>query len=94
MCDTRYAKKSQIANRKSSIEHRASSIENRKSHIAWHLCLVLILLMYGLLFLFRSYIPEPWTALIAVGLLVVYRILRYWLHPMVKRTRLINSSNS
>jgi Ca2+/Na+ antiporter len=52
---------------------------------AWYFCLALILLMYVLLFLFRSHIPEPWTALIAVALLAVYRMLRYWLHPPVKR---------
>jgi 4-hydroxybenzoate polyprenyltransferase len=73
---------------------RTSPAASRKSPRIWYLCLVLILLMYGLLFLFRSHIPEPWTALIAVGLLVVYRILRYWLHPSAKRTRLIDSSNS
>jgi hypothetical protein len=60
----------------------------------WYFCLALILLMYALLFLFRSYIPEPWTALIAVALLLVYRVLRYWLHPPVQRTKLISSSNS
>ena len=54
---------------------------------AWYYCLALILLMYALLFLFRNYIPEPWTALIAVALLAVYRVLRYWLHPPVKRNR-------
>jgi hypothetical protein len=43
--------------------------------------------MYALLFLFRSHIPEPWTALIAVALLAVYRVLRYWLHPPVKRNK-------
>jgi 1,4-dihydroxy-2-naphthoate octaprenyltransferase len=61
---------------------------------AWHLCLALIPLLYVLLFLFRSHIPEPWTALIAVALLAIYRVLRYWLHPPVKRTRLSSSSNS
>jgi hypothetical protein len=54
---------------------------------AWYFCLTLILLMYVLLFLFRSHIPEPWTALIAVALLAVYRMLRYWLHPPVKQNR-------
>jgi hypothetical protein len=60
---------------------------------AWYFCLALILFMYVLLFLFRSYIPEPWTALIAVALLAVYRILRYWLHPPVKRNRLLSSDS-
>ncbi|MDR2448552.1 MAG: hypothetical protein LBD52_01150 [Prevotellaceae bacterium] len=59
----------------------------------WYLCLALILLMYVFLFLFRSYIPEPWTALIAVALLAVYRILRYWLHPPVKRNKLLSSDS-
>jgi 4-hydroxybenzoate polyprenyltransferase len=75
-------------------KNRESQAGNRKSPAAWYLCLALILLMYGLLFLFRSHIPEPWTALIAIGLLVVYRILRHWLHPRTKRTGLFNSSNS
>jgi RsiW-degrading membrane proteinase PrsW (M82 family) len=57
----------------------------------WYVCLTLILLMYGLLFFFHSHIPEPWTALIAVALLIVYRILRYWLHPPVKRNGLLNA---
>jgi hypothetical protein len=57
---------------------------------AWFFCVALILLLYVLLFLFRSHIPEPWTALLAVALLAVYRALRYWLHPPVKR----NSCNS
>jgi 1,4-dihydroxy-2-naphthoate octaprenyltransferase len=60
---------------------------------AWLFCLALILLLYVLLFLFRSHIPEPWTALIAVSLLVVYRVLRYWLHPPVKCNRLLSSDS-
>jgi membrane protein YdbS with pleckstrin-like domain len=60
---------------------------------AWYFCLALILLLYVLLFLFRSHIPEPWTALIAVALLIVYRVLRYWLHPPVKRNRLLSSES-
>ena len=66
------------------------SESNRKKTPAprtWYFCLALILLMYALLFLFRSHIPEPWTALIAVALLAVYRVLRYWLHPPVKRNK-------
>ncbi|MDR3184807.1 MAG: hypothetical protein LBT49_05325 [Prevotellaceae bacterium] len=58
---------------------------------AWYVCLSLIFLMYALLFLFRSHIPEPWTALIAIGLLVVYRVLRHWLHPSAKRNHSMNS---
>jgi hypothetical protein len=59
----------------------------------WYFCLALLLLMYVLLFLFRSYIPEPWTALIAIALLAVYRVLRHWLHPPVKRNRLLSSNS-
>jgi hypothetical protein len=76
-CDKRYATCDKVANRKSST--------------AWYCCLALILVLYGLLFLFRSHIPEPWTALVAIGLLIVYRVLRYWLHPKAKRNKLIHS---
>ncbi|MDR3180438.1 MAG: hypothetical protein LBT61_00720 [Prevotellaceae bacterium] len=70
-----------------------SEVERKKNPAprTWYFCLALILLMYVLLFLFRSHIPEPWTALIAVALLAVYRVLRHWLHPSVKRTHLIKS---
>jgi Ca2+/Na+ antiporter len=69
---------------------------NRKKNPAprtWYFCLALIFLLYVFLFLFRNYIPEPWTALIAVALLAVYRILRYWLHPPAKRNRLLSSNS-
>ena len=70
-----------------------TSREKNPASRAWMLCLVLILLLYVLLFLFRSHIPEPWTALIAVALLVVYRVLRYWLHPSVKQNKLLSSNS-
>lgn len=69
---------------------------NRKKNPAprtWYCCLALILLMYVFLFLFHSYIPDPWTALIAVALLAVYRILRYWLHPPAKQNKLLSSNS-
>jgi 1,4-dihydroxy-2-naphthoate octaprenyltransferase len=62
-----------------------TSREKNPASRVWIICLTLMLLLYVLLFLFRNHIPEPWTALIAVALLVVYRILRHWLHPSAKR---------